>query len=103
MSKIYDVKESDGTIKHMFVCLACGCCHFFIEPKWGWNQDREKPTVTGSVLVRHHRNDKDIVCHSFVKDGKIEYLGDCTHEKKGLTEEIIDFDAWIQAPDFFKD
>lgn len=31
------------------------------------------------------------VCHSFVRDGKIEFLGDCTHEFAGKT---VDLEAW---------
>ena len=29
------------------------------------------------------------VCHSFVTDGKIQFLGDCTHELAGQTVELI--------------
>jgi hypothetical protein len=28
------------------------------------------------------------VCHSFVKNGYIQYLSDCTHEFAGLTIEL---------------
>jgi hypothetical protein len=31
-------------------------------------------------------------CHSFVKDGWIQFLGDCYHELKGLTVEIPDWE-----------
>ena len=31
------------------------------------------------------------VCHSFVTDGKIRYLNDCTHHLKGQTVELLDF------------
>jgi len=31
------------------------------------------------------------VCHSFVTDGNIQYLGDCTHELAGQTIELPEF------------
>lgn len=84
---------------------------------WSWNGSFEKPTFTPSVLVQFDRlsaegraKDKafhaehgrymthqelpyDIkhVCHTFVTDGRIQYLGDCTHALAGQT---IDLPAW---------
>jgi len=61
---------------------------------WTWNGDLEKPTFkpsinasgvdpeTGEVLYR---------CHSHVKDGMIQFLGDCTHELKGQTVPLVDY------------
>lgn len=84
-------------------------------PRWGWNGDLEKPTFTPSVLVRegHYAsaakpggscwctyNAEQIakgeepsgfrcqICHAFVTDGRIQFLGDCTHELAGLTVEL---------------
>lgn len=31
------------------------------------------------------------VCHSFVRDGKIEFLSDCTHRLAGQTVEMEDW------------
>lgn len=28
------------------------------------------------------------ICHSFIKDGMIQFLGDCTHELKGKTVKL---------------
>lgn len=44
--------------------------------RWGWNGDVNKPTFSPSILVTRG---KDHLCHSFVQDGKIEFLGDSTH------------------------
>ena len=74
-------------------------------PCWGWNGSLEAPTFTPSVLVRsgHYvsgdpehcycqpRPDgedwgfKCTVCHSFVTDGQIQFLSDCTHAFAGQT------------------
>ena len=32
------------------------------------------------------------VCHSFIKDGNIQYLNDCTHKLAGQTIEIPDWE-----------
>jgi hypothetical protein len=33
------------------------------------------------------------VCHSFVTDGRIQYLSDCTHAMAGQTKELADWPA----------
>ena len=33
------------------------------------------------------------VCHSFVTDGRIQFLGDCTHDLAGHTVELPDLAA----------
>lgn len=59
---------------------------------WTWNNDREKPTLTPSVLVTDHAGN---ICHSFVNDGRIQFLGDCTHALAGQTVDIPDWpDHW---------
>jgi hypothetical protein len=88
-------------------------------PVWIFNGDFEKPTIRASILVRSVKNPeydpatgdfakdkkgkyllgsdgrllgaKDIVCHSFVTDGKIQFLSDCTHGLAGKTVDLEDF------------
>lgn len=44
-----------------------------------------------------YTGDKEGVrCHSFVRDGKIEFLGDCTHEMAGTTIELPDVDKILK-------
>ena len=33
----------------------------------------------------------DAICHSFITDGSIEFLPDCTHELAGKTVPLEDF------------
>jgi hypothetical protein len=55
--------------------------------QWGWNGSLTSPTFTPSLLVR-----SDVgVCHSFVKDGFIQFLGDCDHELKNQTVLLPEF------------
>lgn len=54
---------------------------------WSWNGDFDKPTVTPSVLLAIG-NERS---HLFIRNGKIQYLSDCTHHLAGQTIEMIDF------------
>jgi hypothetical protein len=36
------------------------------------------------------------MCHSFVVDGRIEYLSDCTHEMAGMTVDLLDENVWFE-------
>ena len=81
---------------------------------WTWNGSRELPTLAPSVLIRsghyvpgyasgvcwctynrEHPNDPAPfvcgVCHTFVRDGRIQFLNDCTHEYAGRTVELEAF------------
>lgn len=88
-------------------------------PRWGWNGDEVKPTFTPSVLVRYNlwtppATDPEVaakirageivqtkiehVCHLFVKDGQLEFLGDCTHELAGKTVPMVELRAEDDEP-----
>lgn len=99
MSKIR--KIGPGQI---FFCPGCESTHAVNTspngPRWGYNGSSDAPTFTPSILVTcEWRNvDKEMeneVCHSFVTDGRIQFLGDCTHALKGQTVPIPE---WPYAP-----
>ena len=54
---------------------------------WGFSGDEVRPTFTLSVLVRRRYGDEptDRICHSFVTDGRIQFLADSTHHLSGQT------------------
>jgi hypothetical protein len=83
-------------------------------PLWEFNGNGDAPTFAPSVLVRSgHYVDGNTakcwcnfterfpdaekapfhcrVCHSFVTDGQIQFLGDCTHALAGQTVPLPDF------------
>lgn len=101
-----------------FWCPGCDCMHAVTvgdgpHPRWGYNGNPEKPTFTPSILVRSQewtppvtpenqseygrapwpQTLAETVCHSFVTDGRIQFLGDCTHKLAGQSVDIPDFDA----------
>ena len=89
--------RSLGNSKHElmgygFWCPGCDGMHAVpteaCEPmRWGFNGNVEKPTFTPSILV-HEVPGHSPRCHSFVTDGRIQFLGDCTHKLAGQTVEI---------------
>jgi hypothetical protein len=100
--KIHFLGESNkgprGGVLYVFHCPGCGYGHAFEVGAqggagWTWNGSFDKPTFTPSLLCNPdsppHR------CHSFVTDGRIQFLGDCWHTLAGQTVDIPD---WDQAP-----
>lgn len=82
-----------------FYCPGCKRHHHIQHgdidgPTWRWNGDAEEPTLSPSVLVTYDGSDAGVdgvppaVCHSFIEEGRIRFLGDCTHELAGKTEVL---------------
>lgn len=88
------LKGSSGA--HLvFRCPGCATWHVVrVQPPhaWTWNGDLERPTLSPSVFVNApgnpHHNPKATSCHSFVMDGRIQFLGDCTHALAGQTVDL---------------
>jgi len=91
----------------LFRCPGCGCAHG-VSNQWQYNGNHDSPTITPSIRVRAAKWPTDdeqarilagekikllpTICHSFVTDGKIQYLSDCTHELAGQTVELPEWD-----------
>lgn len=98
---------ADDGQRVLFRCPGCDDNHQVGVGTWTWNGDLERPTFTPSVLVGGVQWDSSapfhkpahaavpaggqIVCHSFVTAGRIQYLGDSTHELAGQT---VDLPEW---------
>jgi len=72
-----------------FWCPGCDTSHMVCVPPhdkaWSFNGDPVKPTFSPSVLVTSSRKKQETRCHSFVTDGMINFLDDCTaHQLRGL-------------------
>lgn len=80
-------------------------------PRWTYNGNPDAPTFTPSVLCQGKQTEKDasgrwtgewvrgpdgeplpFVCHSFITDGRIQFLGDCTHALAGQTVDLPDWE-----------
>jgi Family of unknown function (DUF6527) len=92
-------KRSDGSI--LFECPGCGCLHAVsvdapnvMGAIWSWNGSFELPTFTPSILVTANYTDPKRmgdICHSYVTNGRIQFLCDSTHELAGQT---VDLPLW---------
>lgn len=87
---------ADGALYgYRFDCPGCQEPHVIptTGPKaWGFNGSLDAPTFSPSILVQWRNHDGEAVhehrCHSFVRDGRIEFLGDCGHALAGQTVEL---------------
>jgi hypothetical protein len=60
---------------------------------WKWNGSLDKPTVKPSIFVnRGSTNPTQPACHSFVTDGKIQFMRDSTHALAGKTVDIPEWE-----------
>lgn len=99
-----------------FWCPGCDEAHAIsVKPLggagWEWDSNADAPTFSPSILVTGKRrlteaeyqrviagekiDVPDARCHSFVRAGRIEFLGDCTHALAGRTVPLPD---WPSAP-----
>lgn len=77
---------------------------------WTWNSDLDHPTIQPSIRVSsvqwaegesfHKRRHKvpaggQTVCHSFIRDGRWEFLADCTHDLAGQTVQMVPLPDWL--------
>lgn len=107
MSKIKDFGEG----RYSFYCPGCKQSHIYFvnsphwtkdSPGWTFNGDMDRPTFEPSLLNTWGKYAKpDFVedpdfpnssgrCHLFVRNGIIEYCGDCTHELNGQGVEMVE-------------
>lgn len=88
-----------GKQSYRFVCPGCAqydepgstlhATHVF-NSTWSYNGDGNKPTVSPSILVTNHDEKR---CHSFIREGRIEFLSDCSHAMAGQTVELPEVDS----------
>lgn len=59
-------------------------------PNWTWNGDTERPTLKPSILTQGEDEHGKHRCHTFVTDGKVQFLADCSHEFANQTLDLLD-------------
>ena len=78
-----------GTI-YCFQCPGCGNYHPIEVPYWTWNGSMITPTFEPSLLC--NKDTPESRCHSFIRDGEIQFLSDRHHALKDTTLEIPDWE-----------
>lgn len=62
---------------------------------WTWDGNAEAPTISPSILVNGREPKHGIRCHSFVKTGQWEFLGDSEHALAGKTVPMVPLPDWV--------
>jgi Family of unknown function (DUF6527) len=93
MSKVSPARKDGEIIGYIIMCPACGFGHCFYtnykdHPNWSFNGDLEKPTFSPSMLIHESPTGEIKRCHSFVRNGNIEFLTDCGHSMAGKTVSL---------------
>jgi len=82
---------------YLFKCPGCKMLHVVYVttpgyPHWTFNGDLDKPTFNPSLMCSWQQRGEPKVCHSFINDGSIQFLHDCTHDKAGQTVPIPEWE-----------
>lgn len=125
MGQISKFLRSQANGGLLYWCQGCNESHAIqvgegSGPRWGYNGNPDKPTFTPSVLVTtghyvswHKPEDscwctyrganpeeKDAPscqrCHTFITDGKVQFLSDCSHALAGQTLDLPELPAHLQ-------
>lgn len=95
--KLKHVTDSQGNhYGYRFECPGCGDAHVIPtkpHPRgWDLSGDEVRPTFSPSILVHEVKKQDGSIfsprCHSFVRDGRIEFLGDSGHALAGQTVDL---------------
>lgn len=78
---------------YAFWCPGCEVAHVLRSETWTFNEDIEKPTFAPSIDVKWRKpgTPSDIVCHSVVVQGTIQFLENSTHALAGKVVDLPDF------------
>lgn len=92
------LRKIEGSDRVVFWCPGCKEDHQIDTAHWGFNGDHDKPTFSPSYLTwldpnpnadpQHDPDGKfrnGFRCHSYIKEGMIQFLDDCTHALAGQT------------------
>lgn len=90
MSESHPLTRRTENGQTLFWCPGCKTVHG-IDDGWTITGTLDNPTFSPSVLVKPSGNGYIKRCHSFVRDGNIEFLADCEHELAGQTVPLPEF------------
>lgn len=96
-------------MQHMYWCPGCDMPHAVavkpgvngIGAGWIFTGTLECPTYSPSQLTKYKYgpDQKQVICHTFIKAGQIQYLNDCTHAMAGQTVPLPPLPDWLIRED----
>ncbi|EHU3214712.1 anaerobic dehydrogenase [Acinetobacter baumannii] len=86
--------ESNGI--YFIECPGCKCWHpLHVGPqhkiRWNFDGNIEKPTFSPSLMVNAGESSQ---CHSFIRNGQIQFLSDCHHSLAGQTVDLPEIEEF---------
>lgn len=87
--KIREIEWTEDYSQFLYNCPGCGYEHAFSAKVHTFNGDLNNPTIKPSLLQNNPQNHH--TCHSYITDGRIQFLGDCWHDLKGQTVDLPDY------------
>lgn len=63
------------------------------KPQWTFDGNLKAPTLSPSILTTGAQKERR--CHSFLRSGVFEFLGDCTHSLAGQHVPMPDLPEWV--------
>lgn len=64
-------------------------------PTWTFDGNLKRPTLSPSILTKFTLAEIPFVCHSFLRNGVFEFLGDCTHKYANQKVPIPPLPDWV--------
>lgn len=89
LNVLWTINRSDGEFyAFAFHCPGCQRMHQ-INRTWEFNEDLIRPTFSPSYLCQIPTGPDQFRCHSYIRDGEIQFLPDSTHSLSGQTVPLI--------------
>lgn len=99
LTKLQDNALGAGEQRWLFFCPGYKEGHCIITPRWKFDGNVENPTISPSILTGFPPEMSEHRCHSFIRNGQIQFLDDCHHELKGQTVDLPDLDVVLKTYD----
>lgn len=87
MAKVATISDDTGVKYIRLHCPGCGDEHLLSVKIHQWDGSMDAPTISPSLL---HDGPKGR-CHSFIKNGNIQFLNDSNHKLAGQTVPLPDW------------
>lgn len=87
MEAVRILTSSGTSTTWILFCPGCRELHPLETPRWSFNGDVARPTFHPSLVVRPNGHDR---CHSWIRDGQIQFLADSHHDLAGMTVALPD-------------
>jgi hypothetical protein len=88
--------EKDALV---FYCPGCENPHTITitgNGSWSFDGNYNSPTISPSILSTGQDESGKTICHSFLKNGVLQFLDDCTHALKGQSVPLPELPDWLK-------